>query len=53
MVANFKTGHKHFPNKLLKGLVKKRGDTHHMKIIVPRMENKAVIEVYGSIHLDA
>jgi Transposase IS4 len=52
-VANVKTGHKHFPKKVLKGLVKKRGDTHHMKIIVPGMENEATNEVYGSIHLDA
>ncbi len=50
VVANVKTGHKHFPKTKLKGIVKKRGDTHHMKIIVPGMENTQANEVYASIH---
>ena len=52
MVMNVKTGHKHFPKNKLKGIVKKRGDTHHVKVVVPGMQDERVNEVYGSIHMD-
>ena len=50
MIANVKTAHKHFPKAHLKGVVKKRGDQSHMKIIVPGMEADDINEVYASIH---
>lgn len=52
IVANVKTGHKHFPKSRLKGIVKKRGDASHMKVIVPGMEAEEIREVYASIHQD-
>ncbi len=50
MIANVKTAHKHFPKSRLKGIVKKRGDASHMKIIIPGMESDSINEVYASIH---
>lgn len=50
MVASVKPNHRHFLKAKLKGIVKKTGDTHHMKVIVPRMENGKATEVHASRH---
>ena len=43
---------KHFPKAKLKGIVKIFGETNHMKVIVPGMQNEATYKVYWSIHMD-